>query len=1238
MRRIIQRVCHAVAIFMGSVALAAQAATITVNSTSDAAANDGLCTLREAIAAANNNTASGAAAGECAAGQALPTIDSIVFNISGGGQQTITPATDLPVISQAVTIDGLNGGVVGNRVQISGAGALSTGLNVSNADNVTISNLVVNGFTGRQIQLIFGNGGHLIQGNLLGTDPSGSTAVASSGNGIDVQLVSGTVTIGSGTVAGRNLIVSANGGTGVVTNGGSTVVQGNFIGTNVSGTNVLGNMGTGVSINNGSGTVGGVAAGAGNLIVAFTGVAFTGNPALGQSSGSARNNFIGTDITGTIALNLNNGAGVNIAHGVGVLVSGNLISGNGDGVVISSSGVSGAHSENNTVQNNRIGTAADGVTALGNSRDGVQVTGFGSFIGGANFGEGNIIAFNGQVGVDVQGNLSTTILGNSIFSNGQLGINLRGGTENAAGVTSNDANDVDTGANNLQNFPVLTAVQVNGANVDVSGTLNSTPNSIFRIEFFANTACDPSGNGEGRTFLGFTNVTTNGSGNATFASMIFPAAGGTVITTTATSNGGLFGGGAVVSPGGQPGGVVASIDTSEFSACLAAPVPVPPPTIAKSFGVASIVLNGSTTLSFTITNQASGNTALTGVAFTDTLPAGLVVATPNGLTGTCGSGAITATAGGGTVILSGGTLAAGGSCTFSVNVTGTTAGVKNNSVSVTSTEGGAGNTANASLAVITPPTIAKSFGAPTIPLGGTTTLTFTLANPDPVTTLNNVSFTDTLPAGLVVATPNGLAGICGAGTITAVPGSSTVSLSGVTGPPGANCTFSINVTGATAGVKNNSVTVTSTEATGNTATASVAVVAPPVIAKSFLPTSIALNGSSTLSFTISNPNAATALTGVAFIDTLPAGLVVATPNGLTGTCGGGTITATAGTGTVSLAGASLPAASQCTFSVSATGTTAGVKNNSVSVTSIEGGPGNTGTASVTVTTTLTISKTFGAASIPLNGTTSLTFLITNPNAALGLTGVAFTDTLPAGLVVATPNGLSGSCGSGTITATAASATVTLSGGTIAASGSCTFALNVTGTSAGVKSNSVTVSSAETGQGNTATASVTVLSPATIAKSFGASTVVPGGVTTLTFTLTNPNTAAALTGVGFTDVFPGGLIVSTPNGLTGSCGGGAITAVAGSATVGLAGASLAASGSCTFSVSVTATGSGQQNNVTTAVTSAEAGAGGTANATLTITAPLPSNIPTLSEWTLLLLGLVLALAAMFAMNRRSRMPS
>ncbi|HWB84292.1 MAG TPA: Ig-like domain repeat protein [Bryobacteraceae bacterium] len=123
-----------------------------------------------------------------------------------------------------------------------------------------------------------------------------------------------------------------------------------------------------------------------------------------------------------------------------------------------------------------------------------------------------------------------------------------------------------------------------------------------------------------------------------------------------------------------------------------------PPGFSQSFGAGSIPLNGSTTLSFTITNRNSG-TGLTGVAFTDSLPAGLIVSSPsNGLTGSCGSGTISAVAGSGTISLSGGTIPASGSCTFSVNVTATAIATMTNTTSaIASNEAGDGSTSSASL-------------------------------------------------------------------------------------------------------------------------------------------------------------------------------------------------------------------------------------------------------------------------------------------------------------------------------------------------------------------------------------------------------------------------------------------------------------------------------------------------------------------------------------------------------------
>lgn len=127
-------------------------------------------------------------------------------------------------------------------------------------------------------------------------------------------------------------------------------------------------------------------------------------------------------------------------------------------------------------------------------------------------------------------------------------------------------------------------------------------------------------------------------------------------------------------------------------------------------------------------------------------------------------------------------------------------------------------------------------------------------------------------------------------------------------------------------------------------------------------------------------------------------------------------------------------------------------------------------------------------------------------------------------------------------------------------------------------------------------------PPTIGKAFGAASVALNGSTTLTFTLSNPNSSMLLSGIGFTDALPSGLTVSSPNGLTGTCGGGTITAASGSASVSLSGATLATATSCTFTVNVVGATAGAQNNVTSAVTSTEAGNGGTASAQITVVGP------------------------------------
>jgi hypothetical protein len=152
-----------------------------------------------------------------------------------------------------------------------------------------------------------------------------------------------------------------------------------------------------------------------------------------------------------------------------------------------------------------------------------------------------------------------------------------------------------------------------------------------------------------------------------------------------------------------------------------------------------------------------------------------------------------------------------------------------------------------------------------------------------------------------------------------------------------------------------------------------------------------------------------------------------------------------------------------------------------------------------------------------------------------------------------------------------------------------------------------------------------VAPPTIQKSFGAQSIPLNGSTYIAFTVANPN-ASTLTGVGFSDSLPAGLVVSTPNGLVGACAGGAIVAIAGSGSISVTGATLGGGfppTPCAFGVSVTGTTSGIKNNTTSVVTSVESGPGGTASASLVVAR---TDIPTLQRWALWALGVILVVAA------------
>ena len=472
-------------------------------------------------------------------------------------------------------------GTTGTVVQGNYIGTNATGSSdIGNTwDGIVIrtsaSNNTIGGTLPAERNVISGNGedgifigfdafSNTVSGNYIGTDAAGTTDIANARYGVTLYNGVNNNTIG-GTPTGAGNVISGNANSGIVIDGagGSTtdnnVIQGNYIGTDKDGTTALGNGGEGIDIFNGAdtNTVGGSLTGARNIISgnAVNGIHVNSN---GSDDNVIKGNYIGTDVTGLLAIG-NGKSGVNFDGGANSIVGGttaaerNVISGNLDDGVEMDGG--SAH----TIQGNYIGVGSDGTTALGNGGIGVKSSVSNITIGGTAAGAGNIIAnqlASGAPNVWVMtGTTGVSILGNSIYNSDSIGIELGP----SWGVTPNDVgdgDDVSDGPNNLQNFPVLSTASTTGSQILITGSLNSTANSYYRIEFFANTSGDASGYGEGETYLGYANVTTDGSGNTTInVNLTASVASGAVISATATKTDATY---------------TSFTDTSEFAANIVA--------------------------------------------------------------------------------------------------------------------------------------------------------------------------------------------------------------------------------------------------------------------------------------------------------------------------------------------------------------------------------------------------------------------------------------------------------------------------------------------------------------------------------------------------------------------------------------------------------------------------------------------------------------------------------------------
>lgn len=249
-------------------------------------------------------------------------------------------------------------------------------------------------------------------------------------------------------------------------------------------------------------------------------------------------NYLGTDVTGTVDLG-NASSGLTVLAGAANQIGGttlaerNVLSGNNTYGLLLTLNTSG-----NLVRGNSIGTDATGLLDVGNSLSGIgmQLGAINNLIGGTDTGAGNVIANNTQDGIGTTSGSGTgnAILGNLFRNNGDLAIDI-----DDNGVTANDLNDTDTGANDRQNFPVISSATLSGTDLTVSGLLDTDGlTTQYRIEFYGNpVGTADATNGEGRVYLGSTTVTTDGSGDATFAGVVINGvtlAAGDTVTATAT--------------------------------------------------------------------------------------------------------------------------------------------------------------------------------------------------------------------------------------------------------------------------------------------------------------------------------------------------------------------------------------------------------------------------------------------------------------------------------------------------------------------------------------------------------------------------------------------------------------------------------------------------------------------------------------------------------------------------------
>ncbi|WP_136439672.1 Ig-like domain-containing protein [Pacificoceanicola onchidii] len=499
-------------------------------------------------------------------------------------------------------------------------------------------------------------------------------------------------------------------------------------------------------------------------------------------------------------------------------------------------------------------------------------------------------------------------------------------------------------------------------------------------------------------------------------------------------------------------------------------------------------VSAGNTLSVTYTIENTLDDPVTSVSFVDSLsgfPSGTTLS--GSPTSTCG-GTFT---GGLSFDFSGGSIAALGTCTISadLNIPSNAPVASFLSSTTAPPSGSASGLMISGISVESAfevrsfelPMFALSYDSAFVGAGETLTGTYTITNTDASVTLSDLQFNDdydSILSGLTLGA--GSSTTCPTGSISGT-GTGVLSANGLSVPPSSSCTVDV-VLQIPAAAASGSVTTTSSALSSNgdvladPVSDSFTVVPNPGFSAAFAPAPVVQGAISTLTFTLDNSGAGTSATGAGFSGTLESSLLVATPSNASTTCTGGTVTATAGTSGFSYAGGTLPSSATCTISFDVVTSTAGLKTQPIgSLTSSLGGAAGTApTLLVSSAPIPSFSKSFDAVSIAAGGSSTMTLTINNATALVPATALSVTDTLPAGMVVATPSNAATTCTGGTLTAVAGSGTVSYSGGTVAASGSCTITVDVTLTGAGSYVN--TTGALSTSLGSAGTASATLSQP------------------------------------------------------------------------------------------------------------------------------------------------------------------